>query len=279
MALQSMTGFARVEGHNEFANWIWEVRSVNGKGLDFRLRQPSSIEDLQPKVRKLVSEKFSRGNLQISLDVDRPGSQAVPVVNQAALDAVVAAVQKLQNELDCPTPAAEQLLAIKGVLELREADNNDEDETALATAIMNDFDKLLKELFKARTDEGIAVTRFLHGQIAAIEKLTLAIGEDPSRTTDQIKARLNKQISQLMDNTVGLDLDRLHQEAVILAAKADICEELDRLEAHIDQARKLFAGEGPVGRKLDFLCQEFNRECNTICSKSNAVTVTAADLK
>ena len=259
--------------------WVWEVRSLNGKSLDFRLRVPPGNDDLQPKVRKLIAKYFSRGNLQINLSIDRQGNQPVPVVNQAALDAVIAAVASIHNQLDCSPPAAAQILGLKGVLETREIEDSQEERDALGTAMMGDFDQLMKELEIARANEGAQIAKSLLNQLQQLENLTSTVTDDRSRTAEQINIRLNNQISALMDNTAGLDLDRLHQEAAILATKADLCEELDRLNAHIQAARKLMAGDIPVGRKLEFLCQEFNRECNTICSKSNATTVTAAGLE
>lgn len=278
MTLQSMTGFARVEGQSDDARWTWEVRSVNGKSLDFRLRTPPGLDTLQPKIRKQISEHFSRGNLQINLVVERQSMQPVPVVNQPALDAVLEAVNSVQSKLECRPPAPEQILAIKGVLEPGGAEESEEQKTALENALMADFDTLMHELAASRISEGTAITAFLDDQLGQIERLTNAIADDPSRTLEQIKIRLNDQVSRLLDNTSGLDLDRVHQEAAILAAKADLREELDRLSAHIQAARDLLSGVGPIGRKLDFLTQEFNRECNTVCSKSNASTVTTNGL-
>jgi len=278
MTLQSMTGFARVEGRSDAVNWVWEVRSVNGKGLDFRTRIPPGYDRLQPLIRKRVAHYFSRGNLQIHLVLERFDAPPVPVVNQPALDAVIVAVEALQKKLDCRAPAAEQILAIKGVLEIGEPEESEEQRDTLDGLIMADFNVLLKELETARAGEGKAVAGFLNDQLNQIEKLTLAVSNDPSRTLKQIKIHLNQQVSRLLDNTSGLDLDRLHQEAAILATKADLREELDRLNAHIVAARELLGGEGPHGRKLEFLCQEFNRECNTLCSKSTAPAVTANGL-
>ncbi len=278
MALQSMTGFARVTGRNDQANWVWEVRSVNGKGLDFRLRTPPGHDNLQPQIRKLVSKYFSRGNLQINLTIDRPGSQPLPVVNKAALANVLEAIADLQNTIDCAPPAAEKILAIKGVMEAGQLEDDEDQRVELEKALMADFVNLSKELEKARSSEGAAVVGFLSDQVNQIEMQTKAIISDPSRSLEQIKQKLNQQVERLLENSTGLDVDRLHQEAAILAAKADLQEELDRLSAHIDSARQLLGSNEPVGRKLDFLCQEFNRECNTICSKSNATTVTAIGL-
>ncbi len=279
MTLQSMTGFARIEGQNETANWVWEVRSVNGKGLDFRTRTPPQFDGLQPAIRKIGAKYFSRGNMQISLQLVRHGASAVPVINQPVLDAVIDAISEIHQRLDCSPPAAEQILSIKGVLEQREIEESEAEKTALEKSLLADFEMLAIELRDNRASEGAAITKILLNQIDTIGELTKAIVKDPSRSPDQIKKRLNEQVSRLLDNTSGLDLDRLHQEAAILAAKVDLQEELDRLNAHIISARELLVAKGPVGRKLDFLCQEFNRECNTICSKSNAPAVTANGLE
>ena len=278
MPLQSMTGFARVSGNNDVADWVWEVRSVNGKGLDFRLRTPPGFDGLQPQVRKILSKRFSRGNLQINLTLNRPGSQPLPTINESALALVLTAIREIQQKIDCQPPAAEQILSLKGVMETSEVAPDETQLKELEIVLIEDFEKLLSELENARLTEGNAVAIFMNNQIDKIEVQTKAIIADPSRTLENIKLRLNEQVSKLLDSTAGLDLDRLHQEAAILAAKADLQEELDRLCAHIEAARKLLKAKEPVGRKLDFLCQEFNRECNTICSKSNASSVTAIGL-
>lgn len=278
MAIQSMTGFARIEGQFEDTQWVWEVRSVNGKGLDFRLRTPPRLDALQPKIRKLLTKKFSRGNLQINLTLERQDDQHIPVVNHLMLDAVVAGIKQVQDKIDCSQPAAEQILAIKGVLEPGSAPEDEEQEALLIDNLLVDFQKLTVELEVSRQTEGAATVEFLLDQLQQIENHKNAIVSDPSRSLEQIKSHLNAQVARLLDNTSGLDLDRVHQEAAILAAKADLQEELDRLSAHVDSARDMLNSNGPIGRKLDFLCQEFNRECNTICSKSNAATVTAIGL-
>ena len=278
MALQSMTGFARIEGFNEIANWRWEVRSLNGKGLDFRLRLPAGSDALQPEIRKLVAGHFKRGNLQITLDVDRPGSQSLPVLNLPALESVMAAISSIQGKIDCPPPAAEQILRIKGVMETGDIHDTDEDQASLNALLIADFKKLLQALEDARTNEGLGICDVLHGQLNQMAQLTRTIEDDPSRSTEHIKQRLAAQLALLLENSNGFEPDRLHQEAAILATRADLTEELDRLKVHVDAARQLLTGAGPVGRKLEFICQELNRECNTICSKSNAVAVTNAGL-
>jgi len=278
MPLQSMTGFARIEGFNDNAQWTWEIRSVNGKGLDFRFRASAGDESLHSSVRKLVSSYFKRGNLQVNLVVDRPGVEALPVINQPALDAVIAAIAVVQDRLNCAAPSAEQILGIKGVLEIGEAKDSVEESNSLNAALIQDFEKLLAELKSSRTREGLEICDFLSRQLNQLEDLTSIITTDPSRSSEQIKKRITSQLSQLLENSNGIDNDRLHQEVAILVTRSDLTEELDRLSVHIGTARQLLNSEGPVGRKLDFICQEFNRECNTICSKSNAVAVTNAGL-
>ncbi len=278
MPIQSMTGFARFEGRNDDAKWVWEVRSVNGKGLDFRLRTPPGMDNLQPHIRKILAKSFSRGNLQINLALEREENISVPVINHEVLGAVIEAINTVQENIDCRPPSPEQILSIKGVMEQGSSTPDRDKEAVLERDLLRDFQYLVDELVKARTNEGTAVVAFLRDQISQIETQTRNIIKDPSRSLENIKTRLNTSVSLLLDNTTGLDLDRLHQEAAILAAKADLQEELDRLVAHTASAREILASEGPVGRKLDFLCQEFNRECNTICSKSNSSRVTAIGL-
>ena len=278
MALQSMTGFARVEGANERARWIWEIRSVNGKGLDMRLRLPPAFEAMQIKMRNLVSKRIRRGNLQINLNIEHQDVQALPVVNQAALDAVLEIISRLQDRIDCQKPSAEQILRLKGVLELGEVSEGSENTEKMQEELLASFTDALTELEQARISEGQNIAQLLEGQIDGMEQLTKLIADDPTRTIVEIRKRLTRQVNELLEKASTLDADRLYQEAAMLATRSDLTEELDRLNVHFDSARQLLKGEGPVGRKLEFICQEFNRECNTICSKSNAVAVTNAGL-
>lgn len=279
MTLQSMTGFARDEGYLGDDHWVWEVRSVNGKSLDIRFRLPSGLEKLEKKFRDIASEKLKRGNLQISLQLETGSLATVAVLNEKAFGAAFDIANKAAQLSRLPMPSLDSLLAVKGVVEQVNAIEDEAVVEARNAAILTSFCSLIDSIFKARAGEGAAIAAVLLEQVNKIEKLTEAIKADGSRRVEVISARLTDQLARLLDQTDGLDPQRLHQEAAILATKSDLQEELDRLDAHIASARDLLSGSQAVGRKLDFLSQEFNRECNTICSKSNAASVTYAGLE
>ncbi|EDQ33815.1 TIGR00255 family protein [Hoeflea phototrophica DFL-43] len=278
MAIQSMTGFARHEGEAPGCRYVWELRSVNGKGLDLRLRLPPGFEALEQPVRKAAAAELSRGNVQITLSVSGTAPAMEAVVNETALEAVIELVNRLGERIDARKPALDGLLNIRGVLEFRDPELSDADRTTRDEAVLAGFVAALGELKAMRLSEGAALNRVLRDQIDRIEAFTLAVEADPSRSPEAIRARLADQVSALMDTGAGLDRDRLHMEAALIATKADLREEIDRLKAHVEAARTLIEGEGGAGRRLDFLAQEFNRETNTICSKSNAASVTAIGL-
>ncbi|WP_412051792.1 YicC/YloC family endoribonuclease [Hoeflea sp. Naph1] len=278
MAIQSMTGFARHEGEAEGCRFVWELRSVNGKGLDIRLRLPSGFEALEQPVRKAAAGVLARGNVQVVLSVNATTATTEAVVNEAALEAVIALLERLGDRIDARKPALDGILNIRGVLELRDPELSDADRTTRDQAVLAGFTKALEELVSVRRGEGAALAPVLGDQIDRIEALALAVEADPSRSPEAIRTRLADQIAALMDTGAGLDRDRLHMEAALIATKADVREEIDRLKAHVEAARALLATSGGAGRRLDFLAQEFNRETNTICSKSNAASVTAMGL-
>jgi uncharacterized protein (TIGR00255 family) len=279
MALQSMTGFARREGTTDRWRWAWELRSVNGKGLDIRLRLPPGLERLESDVKRLAGEQFSRGNMQVSLSVSSPESRVETVVNQEALAAVLSLRDQLADVIDPAPLKLDTLLGIRGIVDFRETEDSPEAIAARDADIMNGLSLALTDLRHMREQEGAALSRVLLDQVAIIERLTQVVENDPSRSPREIAARLAAQVAMLMDASGKFDQDRLHAEAAILATKADLREEIDRLKAHVAAARDLLAKGGPIGRKLDFLAQEFNRESNTICSKSNAAAVTAAGIE
>lgn len=279
MTLQSMTGFARVEGTSGRTRWAWELRSVNGKGLDIRLRLPPGFEALEADVRRLAAEVFSRGNMQIGLNVTVSEPQIEAVVNQGALSAVLALRDQLAGIVDPAPLKLDTLLAVRGVVDFREAEESEAERAARDADIRAGLADALARLAEMRRREGTALAGVLLGQVARIEALTDAVEADPSRGVAAIAERLSAQVAILVQGATALDRDRLHQEAALLATKADLREEIDRLKAHVRAARELIAEGGPVGRKLDFLAQEFNRESNTICSKSNAAAVTAAGIE
>ncbi len=279
MQLQSMTGFARGEGGFGTLRWVWELRSVNGRGLDLRVRTPPGFERLEPSIRKSLSDAFQRGNIQVSLTIQRDELPAQPVLNEAALDAVLGLIKKLADRVETAPPTLDGLLNIRGVLELQEPDIDPQTREREEVAILDGLQAAIDELTEMRSAEGTKIGVFLKAQIDAVEALVQRIEADPSRQPEAIVRRLAEQVKLLMKTDSALDEDRLHMEAVILATKADLREEIDRLSAHIGATRALLADGGAVGRKLDFLAQEFNRETNTICSKSNAAPVTATGLE
>ncbi|OWV95343.1 hypothetical protein ATY81_25965 [Rhizobium sp. R72] len=279
MALQSMTGFARREGTSGRWRWAWELRSVNGKGLDLRLRLPPGLERMENDVRRFAGERFSRGNMQASLSISAGESRVETVLNQEALSAVLALRDQLGGIIDPAPLQLDTLLAIRGIIEFRDGEDGDEAIAARDSDIVEGLIAALADLRQMRELEGAALSRILLDHVSTIEGLTQVIERDPSRSPQEIAGRLAAQVAMLMDGSAKLDRDRLHAEAALLATKADLREEIDRLKAHVVAARDLLAKGGPIGRKLDFLAQEFNRESNTICSKSNAAAVTAAGIE
>ncbi|GAA4181660.1 YicC/YloC family endoribonuclease [Shinella granuli] len=279
MTLQSMTGFARVEGTSGRTRWAWELRSVNGKGLDIRLRLPPGFEALEGDVRRLAGESLARGNLQIGLSVSVSEAQVEAVVNQGALAAVLALREQLAGMIDPAPLRLDTLLTVRGVVDFRETDESEAERAARDADIRAGLSEAIRCLAEMRRKEGAALAGVLLGQVARIETLTATVEADPSRSVPAIAERLSAQVATLLQGTTALDRDRLHQEVALIATKADLREEIDRLKAHVAAARELIAEGGPIGRKLDFLAQEFNRESNTICSKSNAAAVTAAGIE
>ncbi|WP_054310976.1 YicC/YloC family endoribonuclease [Mesorhizobium sp. 1M-11] len=280
MNLQSMTGFARAVGDHQGTAIAWEVKSVNGKSVEARLRLPPGFDRLEQVVRQTVQKRFARGNFQATLTVGRTGNQAVqPVVNEAFLSDIAGLAKRLQEQFGVAPATADGLLALRGVLEVPEAAETEETRAALDEAIAGMLEEALTGLVKARQGEGEALRALLSGQLDAIETLTLRAEADPSRQPAVIRERIAEQVRLLMDTGAGLDETRLHMEAAFLATKADIREEIDRLKTHVVSGRALLSAGGAIGRKLDFLAQEFNRESNTLCSKSNAAAVTAIGLE
>ncbi|MCI9865960.1 YicC family protein [Rhizobium skierniewicense] len=279
MALQSMTGFARSEGSCGRYRWTWELRSVNGKGLDLRLRLPTGMEALEADLRDIASKSLSRGNIQAGLSIATTEARQEAVINRDALDAVLALKRDLGTVVSDAPLSLDTLLSIRGLVEFKEPEESADAQETRNRDIIEGFVAAISALTTMREREGATLFTILSGHIDRIEQLTATIEADPSRQPEQIRARLAAQIALIAGGTSGLDSDRLHAEAVLLATKADLREEIDRLNGHVAAARDLLSGGVPVGRKLDFLAQEFNRESNTICSKSNASAVIAAGIE
>ena len=273
-----MTGFARATVERAGTVATWELRSLNGKGLDLRLRLPPGLDRVEQAVRQSVQRHFARGNIQAVLTLGGAAAQVQPVVNEVFLQDVAELARRLQEQYGVGAPSADGLLALRGVLEFPDQVQDEESRSLLDQAIVEAFQAALGELETVRREEGAALRELLLGHLSRIEELAAQAEADPSRDVEVIRKRLGDQVRLLMETGAAMDEARLHQEAAFLAAKADIREEIDRLRTHVEAARALLAGGGAVGRKLDFLAQEFNREANTLCSKSNAATVTAIGL-
>jgi uncharacterized protein (TIGR00255 family) len=279
MALSSMTGFARGHGVVATYGWAWELKSVNAKGLDLRLRLPPGWDAIELPARSRAAETLSRGTVYANLTVERQGVAPSVQVNEQVLEAVLTTIKRLSGRLDAAPPSIEGILALKGVIEVSENDEREEDRRAAEAAIAAGFATVLTGLASARREEGVALGRVLNKRLDEIAALSARADATPGRQPEAVKARLTEQIATLLSAGERFDPDRLHQEAVLIAAKADIREELDRLSAHVAQARKLLADGGPVGRRLDFLSQELNRESNTLCAKANDVELTNIGLE
>lgn len=278
MSLHSMTGFARAQGSTGPWRWSWELRSVNAKGLDVRLRLPSGFEELEAGARAAATRTLSRGSVSATFTLSREGDQVSVSVNEAALQALITATRAAAERFALPPASLDSLLAVKGIVEVSEADSVDEDRAGITAAALAGFEAALADLKVMREREGGALRTVLLERLDAISALVDAAEALPERRIEAIRARLAEQVRALLDTGAPLDGERLHQEAALLAAKADVREELDRLRAHVGAARDLLGTGGPVGRRLDFLAQEFNRESNTLCSKSNGVALTQIGL-
>ena len=276
--LASMTGYARAGGALPGIGFGIELKSVNGRGLDLRMRLAPGFDALESEIRRRIGKTITRGSLTVFLSVDREGEGGRVVINHQALEAVLEGLKWLESRVKADPPRLDGILALKGVLEQHQTPLSGDAEEALNSAILAAVDQAVAGLAASRLEEGARIADILIARIDEIAALTKAAERHPGRGRDAILARLRQQITELTEASPALTEERLVQEAMLLATKADIREELDRLGAHIAAARQLVAGGGPVGRKLDFLSQEFNREANTLCSKSNDVALTAIGL-
>lgn len=278
MTLNSMTGFARADGSNSNSSWFWEVRSVNGRGLDMRIRLVPGLEGLEPKVREAISGIITRGSVSATLNMQRQGGDVEVRLNEAVVGQVIRAANRLQELVGSGCPDAASLMTVKGVLEICEVKIDEEDQAERDAAVLASLKEAVVQVAKAREEEGARLARVIAQQLNAIEALIDRIESSPSRQIDVVKERLAEMVGRLLDTGYALDPARLHQEAVILATRADVEEELKRLRSHVAAARELLQAGSVIGRKLDFLAQEFNREANTLCSKSNDEGITQAGL-
>jgi len=279
MTLMSMTGFARSDGTRGDLQWFWELRSVNNRGLDLRLRVPGGYDALEAEIRPRVKERISRGSIQASLQVQREMAAPEVRINMPVLHQILSVAEVLRERVDAAPPRLDGLLALKGVVELVEPQEGDEEAAARRAAMAASFDAALDALVAARAEEGARIGAVLAAQLDSIAALSKAAAALPARRPEAVRERLSALVRRLIETSDQLDPDRLHQEAVLLAAKADIQEELDRLDSHVEAARQLLQAEGAVGRRLEFLAQEFNRETNTLCAKAAEVSLSTIGLE
>ena len=278
MPLSSMTGFARASGERNGLYWQWEIKSVNGKALDVRLRLPQGFEALETPVRAALAQGFRRGNLQVSLSISGEIARETVRLNQDVLERLLAAGESLRERIGGEPLRADVLLSIKGVVEVASVPEDEAEAERRNAAMLVSFREAMAALGAARNAEGERLEAILRQQLARIAELAAAARANPSRSVEVIRARLKEQVARLLDTGAALDPDRLHQEAVIAATRADIQEELDRLDSHVTAAAELLASGEAVGRKFDFLAQEFNREANTLCSKASDRSLTSIGL-
>ena len=254
--------------------WAWELRSVNNKGLDVRLRLPPSLDVVEQPARSLIAKRFKRGSISANLRVERVGAGGSIAINRNALDQVLALQTELAGKVDPALPRLEGLLAVRGVVEAAEEEDDAEAQKALADEISRGLETALTALAAARDEEGARLADILHPQIGDIDGLIADAQQTAEAQPARLKEKLAAQLALLVDASPPLAEERLAQELAVLASRADVREETDRLIAHVAAARELLDGDEPVGRRLDFLCQEFNREANTLCSKAADLDLT-----
>jgi uncharacterized protein (TIGR00255 family) len=279
MVLSSMTGFARSHGASGPYTFEWELKSVNAKGFDLRLRLPQGWDELEAFAKKHAAELLSRGTVYANFNVKRADALSTVRINEDVLAAIVKVASSLSGRIDAVAPSIDGLLAIKGVIEVVEPERDEDEDKAAMAAASAAFDEALKNLVAMRRREGEALGQILSQRMDEMEALAERAEAAPGRKPEAIRARLAEQIAALLETSDRFDPDRLNQEALLIAAKADIREELDRIASHIAQAREIIGKGGAIGRRLDFLAQEFNREVNTTCSKSNDVELTNIGLE
>jgi uncharacterized protein (TIGR00255 family) len=278
MAISSMTGFARAEGHADGLTWVWEVKSVNGKALDVRFRLPPGLDALELPLRTSLAQRLKRGALTASLSVTRPPSAAGIKINREALTAILSIAREIADDYETAPPRLDGLLAIRGVIETSDDIEDESARQKRQAALLADWEKLLGQLVEGRLAEGGRLETVLAARLAEISGLVADAEKSAATQPAALRARLKEQVASLLEASPALPEERLAQEAALIAAKADVREELDRLTAHVAAARELLAEGGAIGRRFDFLCQEFNREANTLCSKSTDMGLTRTGL-
>lgn len=278
MNIQSMTGFGRADGSRADWRWHWELKTVNARGLDIRMRMPNGLEPLEQGLKKSLQAKLKRGAVQVFINIERENAGADVRVNAALAAKLMADLKELATGLGTEPPTLDAVLGIRGVVEVAEPDTDEDETAARLEAVAATFDEAVESLVSARTDEGAKLQTILESVLTEIDQLVARADALAVVAPEAIRSKLEAQVTELLADRAEMPEERIIQEVAMLAGKADIREELDRLRAHIAQARTLLAEGISVGRKLDFLAQEFNREANTLCSKSSDTELTRIGL-
>lgn len=278
--MKSMTAFASRTGSLGPVSWAWEMRGVNARGLDLRIRMPDGVAGLEQAVRAALAKALARGNVTVNLRLTREDTGQGLRIDQTQLDAVLSALDAVQERafsmgVTLGQPTAADVLAQRGVLI---AGQPEDDTAVLSTALLDDIAPLLADFTAMRESEGAALCQVITDQLAQIDTLTAAAAKAAAHRAPQVKANLTAALQRVLEDVATVDEGRVAQELGMLAVKSDVTEEIDRLQAHVAAARALLATPEPTGRKFDFLAQEFNREANTLCAKSQATPLTAIGL-
>jgi uncharacterized protein (TIGR00255 family) len=280
MSISSMTGFARVEGQTDRWSWSWELKSVNGKGRDLRCRIPGGVEHLDQIVRERAGEKIQRGNVFLNLSINSNQESTDYKVNYYQLEKFLNLLPDLIKKIPALSPPSfDGLLGLKGIIEMSKEEIPDETQKMIDLEVLRGLDAALDAMVDSRNEEGAKLNLVLSRQLNEMARLCEQAEKLAATQPSALKARLQKQVSDLLEASVPLPEEQLAKETALLAAKADVREELDRLAAHVSSAQELLGSGEAVGRRLDFLCQEFNREANTLCSKSIDLELTRTGLK
>lgn len=278
---QSMTGFASGQGEALGLTWTWDLRSVNARGLDIRVRVPDWVDGLEQTLRALVTKRVARGSVTVSLRLQSNGTEPAQELNEAQLDRVLTAMMHIEAEamargLSLTASSAADLITVRGVMDIA---HQQSDPAEVRAALVADFAPVLDSFIASRNSEGAALEDVLNGQVDQIAALVSQADTVAEARKDEQADRMRAAMARVVDAHDGIDEQRIAQELALIAIKADVTEEIDRLRTHVDAARALLGAGGAVGRKLDFLMQEFNREANTLCSKAQSAPLTAVGLE
>ena len=279
MSLSSMTGFARAQGSQGPWRWHWEVRSVNARGLDIRVRVPEGFEGLEQPTRMLANERFARGGISATLTLDADPARGAVRVNPEALHQVLTALRSLEGMVKADPPRLDGILALRGVIDTQSPELSEAELAMRDAAVLSSLAGAFDALKVARREEGARLDAVLRQQTERMAGLVAEAEKFAETQPEQLRARLKASIDEVLKARAGLPEDRLAQEVALLLVKADVREEIDRLKSHLTQARTMFSSGGAQGRRLDFLAQEFNREANTLCSKSSDMQLTRIGLE